>query len=145
MTLDENYQNRSIETLLDNYVALQDTLDFVNRSIRAIQHELLERMKMSGARELGHHHPTHMVKLDAGSPTYRHDVLDSIKELLSTEDYTKAFTPAHTETKTIEHEAKWSGQQLNRIERAYGGAVAETIREARVYGDPRLKIVEKKS
>jgi hypothetical protein len=104
-----------------------------------LETELRDWMRVQGATKV--QHPTHDVTVAADSPSYDPGLLIPLRELVSDEDLEKVFKAAHEEVKAVGD--KWNGTQLNRLEREYGGQVAETIQRARVAGREHIVIQPK--
>ena len=101
---------------------------------------LLARIQETGGSALMD--DTWKIALEAGSPTYDLNTLLPLLEELPYDDVQKAYTKAGEKITWVD--ARWSGTQLNRIERAYGGSIAQRIQDARLPGAPRLVVERKK-
>ncbi len=107
-----------------------------------IEAEMLARLRGRGAKSL----PVSSidVELKPGTPTYDNDLLVPFIEgesKLPDEDLAKAYTAPEW----VLTEPKWHGGQLNRIESAYGGEIADRIQRARIPGAETLRVKPKEA
>ena len=129
------------EAVVGNIAALKEQVAICANALHGLEVEALRRLQERGGTIL--RSAMHTVELKYGSPSYDVTRLIPILELITDDDIGKAFTPAHEVTSTV-HES-WNGTQLRRIEREYGGKVAETVASARVQGAPRIDFKERKA
>lgn len=126
------------ELLADYKVAL-DVLKATRESAGRLEYEIIKRAKEKGARVmLGDNGLS--VNLDYGTPAVDYNVLAQLRERIPPETIAEGCTPEHEETITVPE--KWNMTTVNKWA-AFGSEEAEIIKRAKLYGRPKLKIVEK--
>ena len=103
------------------------------------EQELVRRLQERGAQEL--FHPTLEVKLDLGTPKYFLPTMHKVKEIISPEEWAKAFTPEHEETVLVE--AKLDMKKARHWPKRFGKDVAAIFEEALLPSSPRLVVKAK--
>lgn len=122
-----------VDLFVEAQVTRQGAADVCDALLMTIRNRMVEK----GATQLVH--PTHMVTLTIGKPSYDVGVL---AQLLERDDVPaalidKAFIPTHMEPV----QARWDGRGLNEISKL-GGAAAEIIKDGtyRAPSMPSIKI-----
>ena len=131
-----SWQDLSDGEVVDTLASLEEHAASVRKQIDSLRAEALARMEYRGGTALKSE--TRTLVLRKGTPSYDVQVLEPLREMLTAADLGKAYTPAHK--REVDVPARWDGTQLNRIERQYGGAVADRIRDARIEGAPSVKM-----
>ena len=90
------------EELLDEWALLRTRYNELYEEMQKIEFVLDHRMKGNRARTIPHGN----VACDMGPPTPIIDRLISLREVVGPEQFFRAFTPAHTEEKTVEVDDK---------------------------------------
>ena len=126
--------------------AIADCINEENKYIAVAEHvrgrmtmELTRRLQERGAQELLH--PTLEVKLDPGTPRYFLPTLHKVKEIISPEEWDKAFMPEHEETVLVE--AKLDMKKARHWPKRFGKDVAAIFEEALLPSAPRLIVKAK--
>ena len=88
----------SNEELLDEWVLLRTQYNELYKEMDIIKYVLDQRMKANRARSITHQ----LVSAEMGAPTAIVDRLISLREVVGAEEFKRAFTPAHIETKEVD-------------------------------------------
>ena len=126
------------EALVEYAWALGESMKRDRQVSAMLYDEMQARCRDRDARAL--HGTDHVARIKPGTPTYDIGKLMPLLEWLTAKDLERAFRKEHEETVTVG--AKWQGQQLNRIEKDYGGEVAAMIQDARIPGPTSLTLEE---
>jgi hypothetical protein len=134
------YDDMQPGDLAEGIVTMLDSIGASQRMVQDMQAAMLAKIRAAGGTALPH--DTYKIAIENGAPSYDLDVLKPLLEsAIPQNELDKAYAPEHPESRTVP--AKWHGGQLNVLERKYGGAIAETIRAARIPGSQRLVVEEK--
>lgn len=90
------------EELLDEWALLRTKCNELHEGMKEIEFVLDHRMKTNRARTIPHGN----VACEMGPPTPIIDRLIGLREVVGPEEFKRAFTPAHTEEKTVEVDDK---------------------------------------
>lgn len=131
-------------TTTDTHALAEDLLD-TREAIATLRQkaEELEALLLAAIRQQGGKalmDSEFRIEVKDGTPTYDESDLAPLLELLPDDEVAKVYEPAHP----VVVPAKWSGTQLNRLERTYGGEIARIIKRARIPGNPKLVVERKK-
>jgi hypothetical protein len=88
----------SNEELLDEWALLRTRYNELYKEMGIIKMVLSQRMKANRARKIPHPY----VVVEMGPPTAIVDRLIGLREVVGQKEFSRAFTPAHTEEKTVE-------------------------------------------
>jgi hypothetical protein len=100
MTDDEirSYGDWSNEELLNEWAVYRTNYNLLYKEMDKIKIVLDKRMKANRAKKIPHD----FVTVEMGAPTAIVDRLMSLKEVVGEDEFKRAFTPAHVETKEID-------------------------------------------
>ena len=133
------YTTATDEELADSIATTKHAIALFQEDQGRAERELSQRLQERGARELAH--PTLEVKLDLGTPKYFLPTMHKVKEIISPEEWDKAFTPEHEETVLVE--AKLDMKKARHWPKRFGKDVAAIFEEARLPSAPRLVVKAK--
>jgi len=132
------WEQMTDETLVEAYHQYTQQLEDYRRVQQQVKDVIVHRLAERNAMTL--RSEQRIVKLKERSPSYALEVLAPLLEQLPTYELVKAYTPPAT--RVVEDRAKWSGTQLRRIEREYGGDVAAIIARARIPAPDSYLVIE---
>ena len=93
-----NYADFSNDELLDWWFNNRIEYNKLYKEMDKIKYVLDQRMKANRARSITHQ----LVSAEMGAPTAIVDRLISLREVVGAEEFKRAFTPAHTETREVD-------------------------------------------
>ena len=93
-----NYAEWSNDELLNQWFNNRIEYNKLYKEMDKIKYVLDQRMKANRARSIPHQ----LVSAEMGAPTAIVDRLISLREVVGAEEFNRAFTPAHIETKSVD-------------------------------------------
>ena len=133
------YTTATDAELADAIVITKRSIAFFQADQGRAEQELTNRLQSRNALELLH--PTLEIKLDPGTPKYFLPTMYKVKEIISPEEWAKAFTPEHEETVLVE--AKLDMKKARHWPKRFGKDVAAIFEEALLPSVPRLVVKAK--
>ena len=104
-----NYADFSNDELLDWWFNKRIEYNKLYKEMDIIKYVLDQRMKANRARSITHQ----LVSAEMGAPTAIVDRLISLREVVGVEEFNRAFTPAHIETKAVDVPDKFNMTVVN--------------------------------
>ena len=134
-----NYSEETDRGLLEYWAGYNRVERDSREQRQRVEMELQKRMRERGATAIPHESLD--VRLDAGTPSLDPSIIMMAHEFLPPEIIDEAYTPAHEETVRVAD--RWDGRKVATWSK-YGTEVAAIVKRAKVYGDARLRITEKR-
>ena len=130
-------RDETIDEVVASLIETQAQIRGLREAEYLLQQTILEAMAVEGSERL---------RTDAGivtinrSVTYDASILAQLREITDPADLVGMYTPEHEEVKRVPE--AWNMSKGRKLAK-YSAEHAAIIEDARIYGSPRIKIVEK--